>query len=171
MAEIKSLSTEEVVTKNLWFIRHAESEQNAGVEVGRNSKLSERGKTQAVQVHGPCSLLLLSPLRRSIETYALSGLKVGRLIMADCIREIVDGPACELDLEKWSHNETEEEVMVRINATFQLLRSQPEKNITILSHACFLRKLISELKLEMSGFLANAQVVLFKDVNIPVPKN
>ena len=169
MTEVKSFP-EEVVTKNLWFMRHAQSEQNAGTSASKNSKLSEYGKTQAAQVRGPCDLLIISPLRRALETYAFSDLKVGRLIVADCIREIVDGPACELDLEKWDHNETEEEVMVRIRETLKLLRSQTEKNITILSHACFLRKLISELKLEMNGFVGNAQVVYFRDVNIPSVK-
>ena len=153
--------------KNLWLIRHAESEQNLTGSSKKNSKLSSRGKVQAAELRGPCELLILSPLRRSLETYSYSQLEVGRLITSEFVREVIDSPGCEFDLETRDRYETKEEVSKRVTETVKLLREQKETNITLLSHACFLRSLfVDQLKLSFEGYLANVQVVRFLGVEL-----
>lgn len=163
--------TTEFVMKDLWLIRHAQSEQNAYGEILspeqlRNAKLSPLGREQAATLERHVELLVISPLRRSLETYVFSGLKVKRLMVAECIREVVDNPASELDLEKWGRQETKEEVEKRLEETIQLIASQPEKEITLLSHICFLKALSDKLGIK-AGLLANAQVLHCPGVKIP----
>ena len=44
-----------------------------------NTRLSDKGREQAALVRGPVDLLIVSPLRRTLETYVHSKLQVKRL--------------------------------------------------------------------------------------------
>lgn len=160
------------VVKDLWFVRHAQSMGNAytgmfSPEQLRNCGLSPVGKDQAAVVKGPTELLILSPLRRAIETYVHSGLQVKRIMIADCVRELVEDPSSELDLEKWIEKETPEDLQKRVAEAVALIACQPEKKITILSHAIFLNELGKALGISMRGWMGNAQVVHYPGVKIP----
>lgn len=83
----KNESDTQPIRKNLTFIRHAESMHNAHTNYPNlkdhefvNTKLSENGIKQANKISGQCDLLIVSPMKRTLETYVHSQLKVKRLI-------------------------------------------------------------------------------------------
>lgn len=160
-------------TKNLWLIRHAESMANVAHKYPDmkpsdfvNTRLSEDGRKQAEIVQGPIDLLIVSPLRRTLETYARSQLRVKRLFTSELVREYrVYGPAGELELET-PHVETVAEFRRRIDQAVEMIRAQPETNIGILSHGVFLADFARRLGRPLSHNMGNAQVVPLLNVTI-----
>lgn len=162
------------VKKELWLIRHAESMSNAAHKYPHmkeadfvNTRLSDTGREQAALVHGPIDLLIVSPLRRTLETYAHSKLRVKRLFTSDLVREWrAYGPAGEFELES-ARVETAADLYRRVEQTIELLRAQPETNIGILSHGVFLAELARRLGRPLANGMANAQVVHIRNVLLP----
>ena len=66
--------------KRITIIRHAQSKFNAGefrtAEEIRNCKLTDHGKMQAKNLDQSFDIIVLSPLKRAIETYVNSNLKI-----------------------------------------------------------------------------------------------
>jgi len=161
----------EAKTKNLWFIRHAESMANAASHAADkkhngvhesdlvNTRLTDVGRQQAAKVQGPVDLLIVSPLRRTLETYVHSRLEVKRLITTDLVREYrAYGRPWEFELET-PGSETVAELMDRVTKTIALLQLQPETNIGILSHGVFLAELAKRIGRPLKSGMSNAQVV------------
>jgi broad specificity phosphatase PhoE len=155
------------VRKNLWLIRHAESMSNVAANYPAmkeadfvNTRLSENGRTQqAPLVKGSIDLLIVSPLRRTMETYAHSNLRVKRLFTSELVREWrAYGCAGDFELEA-PRAESADELRARVERTLELLRAQPETNIGILSHGVFLAELAARIGNRLSFGMANAQVV------------
>ncbi len=162
------------VRKNLWLIRHAESMANVAHKYPTlsqkdlvNTRLSEDGRAQADKVQGPVDLLIVSPLRRTMETYACSKLKVGRLFTSELVREWrAYGPPGDLELET-PRQETADELRARVRATVDLLRAQPEQNIGILSHGVFLAELARHVQRPLRASMANAEVIHLPSTTLP----
>lgn len=138
--------------KRLWLIRHAESKHNIRDRFPNlpeqdflNTPLSDEGRNQARSIQGPVDLLLVSPLRRTLETYLYSKLMVKRLQTTDLLREFCAyGPASLLDGETpWV--ETEPQFHERVSKLITFIRAQPETNITLLSHGVLLGELSRRL--------------------------
>jgi broad specificity phosphatase PhoE len=161
--------------KNLWLIRHAESMHNAKDKYAAthkteedfaNTRLSDTGKLQAAKVHGPVELLIVSPLRRTLETYALSNLQCKRLITSDLFREFrAYGPACHFELEPRTV-ETVDEFQKRVRQALTFLAEQPEPNIGVLSHGVTIGEICRQLGKPLQHGIANAQVIHLENVAI-----
>jgi broad specificity phosphatase PhoE len=172
-----SLASDPVVpaksTKNLWLIRHAESMANVGHKYPdmkgadfANTRLSADGRAQAEKVHGPIDLLIVSPLRRTLETYACSQLKVKRLFTSELVREYrAYGPSGDFELEA-PHSESGDEFRRRIEQAVEMVRAQPETNIAILSHGVFLAEFARRLGKPLATSMANAQVIAIRNVSV-----
>ena len=165
-------STKDKIEKNLTFIRHAQSTHNAALKNYPNldekdfvnTKLSEEGITQASKISGECELLILSPMKRTLETYIHSKLKVKRLVTSDLFREWTGcGTPSMFELEDHSKKETENDLQNRVTKALEFIKQQPEKNIVILSHCVFLRFMCAKIGRGREDF-HNAQVVQEKDV-------
>lgn len=161
---------------NLWFIRHAESRANAASHAADkkhdgvhesdlvNTSLTEAGKKQAEKVHGPVDLLIVSPLRRTLETYVHSKLTVKRLVTSELVREYrAYGRPGEFEHETPA-NETPLQLYARVEQAVAFIKAQPETNIGILSHGVFLAELAKRLGKPLQTGLGNAQVVHLNQV-------
>jgi broad specificity phosphatase PhoE len=160
--------------KNLYFIRHGESEHNAKHSLSESEKskmkeidfvntcLSLKGKEQAKQIQGSLDLVIVSPLRRTLETYIHSGLRVKRLLTSDLFREwMIYGPSGQFECEE-DKNESNEQINTRIKNAIEFIKLQPESNIGIISHGVFLCKLAEQLGNSIPSGMYNAQVIHLK---------
>jgi len=165
-------SSTATIKKNLWMIRHAESTHNAKPENEPDDKyfncgLTEKGKGQAHCVQGPAELLLVSPLRRTLETYIHSRLKVKKLETLEELREWTGwGPSCMYDLEHKDNRESWEQFQARVSKALHIIKQRPEQNIAILSHGGFLSEVCRQLKLPLYRW-ENAEVRHYPNVVFP----
>ena len=169
-----------VLVKHLWFVRHAEGTHNVpqpavdSAVVGAaktgdaaNPGLTARGREQAGHLKGPVELLVVSPMRRTIETYAHSNLRVGRLVTSEHFREFLGyPPSSNYDLERL-RTENVQQFQRRVELAIDFLREQPEERITVLSHGVFLGELCKRLGLPYTHGFANAEVRDMGRVKIP----
>ena len=125
--------------KVIFFIRHGESLHNAdpvkhdGI---RNPGLSDLGKKQAAQLSGTSDLIIVSPLKRTLETLQFSKIKSKKIISCILFREwTAHGPSCWLEGENektiW---ETEADLMKRSWKAWDFVKTRPETFITIVAH-------------------------------------
>jgi broad specificity phosphatase PhoE len=163
------------VVKTLFLIRHAESTHNAAGDQVRykgeaafaNAALSDKGKAQAAILQGPVPLLVLSPLRRAVETYAHSRLTVGRLVTMEEVREWTGwGPSCRYEHETGAAEDWPA-FQRRVAAAIQKIRAQPEATVAVLCHGGTLAELARQLALPCDRGWANAEVRRFPDVRLP----
>lgn len=96
----------------LYFTRHAESLENIGISLV-DSPLSDRGRDQARSLGGYYDLVIISPLRRCLETLHYSKIKYARLEICQTFREIRRSEESEMLLED-PIRETMEEFKDRI---------------------------------------------------------
>jgi broad specificity phosphatase PhoE len=150
---------------DLYLIRHGQSLYNEGKTSDPNllvdCALSEEGRKQAQKITGPVNLLILSPLRRAIETYTYSKLQCRRIIMSDLFREHGTGPWNCLPREDLKWQETGTELETRVQRAIEFLRQQTETHITILSHHDFLVALTQALT-QTPRYLRNAECIHLK---------
>ena len=135
------------------FIRHAESTFNSGESTGRNVGLSERGKQQAGVLAGTFDCIILSPMRRAIETYTYSNLKAGAVFMDDVYRENMNHDAANyLDLEPMIQ-ETTEMMLKRVDIGLARLRHIAQntgyRNIAVISHSGYIYYLSGRIQPQM----------------------
>lgn len=105
--------------------------------------------------------MILSPLRRAIETYACSKLQCKRIIISDLFREHGTGPWNCLPREDLQWQESGTELETRVQEAIAFLREQPETHITIVSHHDFLVALTKVLN-QKPLYLRNAECVHLK---------
>ena len=128
--------------KKITIIRHAQSKFNAGEYTTddelRNCELSELGKQQAKNLNHEFDLLVLSPLKRAIETYAHSNIKTKNVIICDLFREQKEeGQLNYLDFEE-INPESIEDIKQRVLEAKDYLKMLSSNNIGIISHAVFI---------------------------------
>ena len=150
--------------KSITIIRHAQSKFNAGQyktdEEIANCRLSEFGKSQAKNLTQSFDIVILSPLKRAIETYANSNIKCGKMIINDLFREYKEleaKPLNFLELEKLTP-ETLDDLNKRINDAIQYLKTLPYNNIGIISHGIFIHHFLEHLGIA-HGLINNAQTI------------
>lgn len=154
-----------MVTKTLYLIRHAESTHNVKLPTQpesdfANCRLTPKGEEQARKIKGPTSLLLISPLRRTLATYHFSNLHVKKLETVSDLQEWTGwGESCMFELQDFKKRETWFEFQQRVARVVQLIRNRPENDITILSHGGVLGELMRQLQPnEPHKAWANAEV-------------
>lgn len=162
----------------LFLIRHAESEANVrdrpeyagrSEESFANTRLTENGRLQAAKVQGPVDLLIVSPLRRTLETYTCSRLHARTVLVDPLVREFrAYGRSCEMELET-PLVETAQQLRDRVRTFIRLLCARPERDIGVLSHGVFLAELAAALGRPFKCSMLNAEVRRFDHVRLPVP--
>jgi len=106
---------------------------------GFDPLLTDLGRNQASQIGGEYDLVIVSPLRRTLDTYIHSGIKTRELIMVPIIREQRRGtPTACLALEDVNFKEDSKMVMGRVIEFTKFLKTLPHTNIMIVSHAFFM---------------------------------
>jgi hypothetical protein len=131
--------------KKITIIRHAESLFNSGVfeeHELKNCRITENGKNQAKQLDLKFDLLILSPLKRAIETYANSNIKTTNIIISHLFREWKTSGLNMLDGEDETQTETLEQMELRAQNALLFLKTIPMEenrdiNIGIISHHDF----------------------------------
>jgi hypothetical protein len=125
--------------KNITCIRHGHPEQ---MVVG-DPVLSTDGIKQANCLAGEYDLIILSPLRRAIETYVRSNISGKRVVICDEAREQRDNHMYNQLRSETPMTETVPEMFARCTKLRDFILSQPEENICIFSSAfsiCYLQQ-------------------------------
>lgn len=159
--------------KNVYLVRHGESETNAGnLLFGRSAKLTTRGHEQAKFVARRCANLPLdvvisSGFLRADETAKYIVAAVGKpLEQSDLFverrhpsfalgqsktdpgyLEFEDGFWNRLDDPSWRHADAENfaDLNLRAARALQLLAERPEKNILVVGHGLFTKILAAKV--------------------------
>jgi len=128
-------------TKKIVLLRHAQSEANFG-KLSKNSLLSPQGIFQAQQLSGEFDLILVSPLRRALQTLEYSSLKSTTKEICDLCREQYFHESDMLDHETYIHDEPSYFLEERVRKFHDLLeeKSKIYHHILIISHANFLAR-------------------------------
>jgi broad specificity phosphatase PhoE len=145
--------------KEVWLIRHAESQGNTSEFGGADPRLSKRGQDQAAQVKGSVDLVIISPMKRTLETYLLSQISCSKVIVSDLVREWMGGGKGEYRQgETPTKVETAQHLRKRADIAIEFLKAQPEQRIAVISHSGFLSTLTDRLFGTPMHF-ANAQII------------
>jgi broad specificity phosphatase PhoE len=124
--------------KTITIIRHAESLANVGLYHGKDARLSENGKMQASALNGDTELIILSPLKRTMETYLHSNIKTQKLLSSELFREMLDGALGNLHENEDHKIETVDMLRSRIKQAIDFLAELKENRVTIISHGMFI---------------------------------
>lgn len=124
-------------------MRHAESLANIGKCCGYNSELSELGIKQATNLYGEYDLVIMSPLKRCIQTLAYSKIKYNNVEINHLVREVMRRKESFLENEKIIY-ETDEDVSIRIKKFKKLLQNYSGK-ILVVTHSHFIWHLTSKM--------------------------
>ena len=128
--------------KTVTLIRHAQSKFNAGEIKSEqdliNCKLSANGINQATTINGSFNLLILSPLKRAIQTYTYSNIHTEDIIISHLFREQRENtPLNYLENESISP-ENDVQMKERVMVAVQYLKSCKPTNIGVITHAHFI---------------------------------
>jgi broad specificity phosphatase PhoE len=135
------------MVKNITIIRHAQSLFNSGKvkdEELKNCSLSDVGKTQATELNMSFDILIVSPLKRALETYVFSSIKVKEIRISPLFREFKSWKVNLLDNENETEVETEEEMKKRAIEAMEYLNSLPHVNIGVITHFEFINSITSQ---------------------------
>lgn len=131
--------------KYITFIRHAQSIFNSGEETNPalliNCPLSNFGIEQSKKLNLHFDILIMSPLKRAIQTYANSNIKTKEIIISPYIREQIRGESTWLDFENNLPYESIDDMRKRIKYAMNNIYSLKHENIGVISHGDFLREL------------------------------
>jgi broad specificity phosphatase PhoE len=127
-----------IMTKTVTLIRHAQSRANTGEDQGRNARLSAHGLVQAPQLSGKTELVIVSPLKRTMETYIHSNITASQVTMCDLVREQMDGHDSNYLEHEQKRVESLVDVQQRVGKAIEYILSLPHNHITIISHGLFI---------------------------------
>lgn len=127
------------MTKTVTCIRHGQPQECSEGD----PCLSEIGISQASVLTGQFDLIVLSPLRRAIETYTRSNVSGSRIIVSDLAREQRDDKKYNQLRGEGAVSETVDDMYRRMSEFREFLKGQPENNICVFSSAfaiCYLQQ-------------------------------
>jgi broad specificity phosphatase PhoE len=147
--------------KNVTIIRHAQSLFNQGernCDLITNCPLSDSGKYQCQNLNGKYDLIILSPLKRAIETYTYSNIKTKNIIISHLFREQVNNSD---DILNGLHDEILNEesniaLWIRARQAIEFIKLQPEENMCIISHGMFICYFLDALNTQ-HGLIGNLE--------------
>jgi broad specificity phosphatase PhoE len=156
----------------LTFIRHGQSRDNAGeckTEPEKvNADLSGLGQEQAAKLRIACDLVILSPLRRALHTYALSSIhSIQSPIVSPLFREercgMVDAMEHEVKDGK-CETETKAQFYARIvEATKSLVDKSHLNHVIVIAHYGTILAITQMMAYESGGRrLTNADCVTYQ---------
>ena len=128
--------------KKVTLIRHAQSKFNAGhyksEDELRNCGLTEFGMASAKSLNQTFDVVVISTLRRAIQTYNNSNIKTDNVLYSELIREQrEDGVLNYLEGEEIVP-ETPNMVRERAKNAIKFIKSLNYENIGIITHAHFI---------------------------------
>ncbi len=132
------------MVKRITVIRHSQSLHNQNIYPEGdprllNSRLSEYGRDQAKNFSASFDVLILSPLRRAVETYACSSIATRDLQICPLFREQRDGKNInQLENEAPGVVESTMDIRMRAIQARKFLESLHSDNIGIISHGVFI---------------------------------
>lgn len=123
----------------VFFTRHAQSIANVSNYIGIDAPLTLTGRQQAHLLNGHYDLIVISPLRRCVETLLYSGITYGKIIVNNNIREIINATGNILPNEEYTGCESDHEFFARVEQFTKDLEEycKTYKKILIVSHAYF----------------------------------
>ena len=147
------------MVKNIRCIRHGHPEQ---IEVGGYPFLSPIGVEQANRLTSEFDLIILSPLRRAIETYTRSNVSGKRVVICDEAREQRDQNMYNQLRSEEPIRESVEDMFARYAILKDFILSQPEENICLFSSAftiCYLQQLFGYASKPL-GYIENVHIAV-----------
>lgn len=132
--------------KTITIIRHAQSNYNAGLIKNEtigivDCRLSELGKTQAKCLNQTFDVIVLSPLKRAIETYTNSRIKAKNVIISPLFVE-------QMKIKTVDQNqrilESPIDMRKRAREAIELIKDLDYVNIGIISHCWFIWYFLEE---------------------------
>jgi broad specificity phosphatase PhoE len=120
------------------FCRHGESLGNIAVFHGPDSPLSSNGREQAKLLSGHYDLILISPLRRTLETLLYSGITYDKVSIDYSLRERIFGRTDLLPNEELKV-ESDHDFWRRTHEFTELLKQETQKHqkILIIGHSYY----------------------------------
>ncbi len=151
--------------KTITIIRHAQSKFNAGLcktdaEL-RNCSLTNFGKQQASKLNQDFDILIISKLRRAIETYKNSNISANNIIFSHLVREQKENHSLNFLEGEDIIPETPDEVKERARKTVALIKTLDSDNIGIISHYSFIAYFL-EICGQPKHFLDNTGSITFQ---------
>ena len=121
---------------SLSFMCHGQALSNLGMSEVFDSPLTEEGKKQAADVGGHYDLVIVSPLRRCIETLLYSKITYENVSVSYDVREFAENP-CDL-LPGESGQERPEDLQERIERFEKTLSNVGDHlRVLVISHSYF----------------------------------
>ena len=128
--------------KTITIIRHAESKFNAGLcktdDELRNCSLTPNGKQQAGNLNQHFDILVVSKLRRAIETYKNSNIEAEQVIFSHLVREHKENHSLNFLEGEEIIPESPDDVRKRAREAIAFLKTLNGDNIGIISHGCYI---------------------------------
>lgn len=124
------------------IIRHAQSNFNAGLcktsDELRNCGLTELGKQQAMTLNQNFDILLVSKLKRAIETYKNSNITAEKIIFTDLVRKQKEDHTLNFLEGEEIIPETPDQVRQRAREAIAFIKTLNSNNVGIISHGFFI---------------------------------
>lgn len=136
------------MTDILTFVRHAQSENNTGNKIEKDTRLTLQGKEMCKNIKGKYELVICSTLWRAKETLLNSHLDYDTVIYSDLCREQMNKSADNYQIREDILPETEREFKNRCKK-FQILLdtlSGLYNSICVISHSGTLTELVGGRK-------------------------
>lgn len=129
--------------KRITIIRHAQSKFNAGDfktdDELLDCRLSEFGKQQAQKLNQTFDIVILSTLRRAIETYANSNIKSkNNVVLSHLFREQRETSQLNFLPNEEIIPESPDDVRKRAREAIQFIKNLDYTDIGIISHGYFI---------------------------------
>lgn len=175
--------------KNVYFIRHGEGYHNLYNYNYHNwhleyPRLTTKGIKQCLAVKkniDKVDIILVSPLRRTLETAEFIFDKSNKFLAIDYVREFISNQcdykesnkeisqnfnyvdfSMSYDNYDYNKKETEDDINKRINLFYKYLQDIEFKNIAVVTHGAFLERFIKKygdnLNIENKGWFDNCEV-------------
>jgi broad specificity phosphatase PhoE len=143
----------------LVLIRHGDKE-TTGLP---NPPLSAKGKEQSSKLELKTECVIVSPMRRALQTYVESHISTKRVVVCDLFRELRLSSSCFLELELVDP-ESDADFTRRVEESVVFLKSLSEQHITVISHEDFLLKLQEQLDVKEPRRLEMAEQLVVQMV-------
>ncbi len=152
------------IMKKVTIIRHAESKMNAGLcktdaEL-RNCGLSDFGKQQAGNLNQHFDVLVVSKLRRAIDTYKNSNITTEHIIFSHLVREQKENHSLNFLEGEDIVPENTEDIRARALAAKNFIKTLDGDNIGIISHGFFISYFLESCGQQMMPTF-NTQAISF----------
>ena len=143
------------------FIRHAQSLHNATGDIIVNCGLSDAGVEQAKKIDISFDCVVLSPLRRTLQTYALSQIKTKVVLLSALFREHhpLGHPSNFLENEDMKM-EQPQQFQKRVGQAMEFLKNLPYQNVCVITHHDFTAE-FSKLVYHKPVYIRNAGFITF----------